>query len=127
MEVFPYTDMYIYVGQNIALRVQTSRALGGANQCIQEEGSIDWGDGTPFVDPFIRKDQVDDRGPHHGCKAEPVNVMTSPAHRYKQAGEYCVSATLGGSYKYEGEGSCSYDCRLNKSVMIHVAPLPEIR
>jgi hypothetical protein len=123
MEIFPYPEVDIYAGGTVTLTVKTPSALGGANQCIQEGGSIDWGDGTPFVDPFTPQNDKDNHGNDHWCKAEPVHV--SATHVYTQAGDYCASATLGGNYKYDGEGpSCSYDCRVNKDTLIHVVLPP---
>src|SRR3984885_8798460 len=112
------------VNQDLGVNFSVDRILGGPNQVCTSNGQVDWGDGTstamrsdPWTDCDNRPTSV-----LHDTVGKAVNVTLR--HTYTTAGQYCVSARVYGNHKYDGDGSCSYDCTIANSNTVIIRDVP---
>ena len=116
------------INQQLDVNFRVNRVLGGANQVCASNGTIDWGDGTPQTTmPSDAWTNCDGKpsGIIHNTVGKAVNVTMS--HSYATAGEYCVSASVWGNHKYDGAGSCSYDCTVSSNAPVLIRDVPPLK
>ena len=113
----------VRINKPITLNFRTQTVLGGTNTICQSSGSVDWGDGSPQThmpaDPWTACDKVR-REIVHNSNGNPIDVTLT--HSFPTAGMYCVSAQVWGNHKYDGNGSCSYDCYVYANTYVTVNP-----
>lgn len=110
------------VNTPITLNFRTQTVLGGRNTICTSSGTVDWGDGLQTnmpSDPWTNCDGKPS-GVVHNTVSTPVDVTL--AHSFPTAGQYCVSASVWGNHKYDGDGSCSYDCTVSANMYVTVTP-----
>lgn len=98
-------------GQSVTINV---RIIGGrmdimGNAIDNSGGSIDWGDGQKT--PIFSSD----------------GLVQDATHTYIQANTYYPSATYAQQFRYTGNGSCGYRCRLQQATiaLIYLPGSPE--
>ncbi len=106
------------INQDLAINFRLDQVLGGPNAVCASNGTIDWGDGTQ--EPMPHVSWID-------CDRKPADMLRDTVgkppnytlhHTYRTAGEYCVSAQVWGNHKYDGVGSCSYDCSVSANAAV---------
>ena len=106
------------VDQTISVTFFTNRALGGPNTLCTSTGAVNWGDGPTNEDmPTGHTQDCGSDQPKIAGMNPPSVTMT---HKYSKPGRYCLSAIMSGSHKYEGDGTCSYDCTLRADKIVTV-------
>jgi hypothetical protein len=115
------------INQDLGVTFLVDRILGGPNQVCTSNGQVDWGDGTSTAMPSDPWMDCDKRPTSmlHDTLGKPVNVTLH--HTYSTAGQYCVSARVYGNHKYDGNGSCSYDCTISNSDTVIIRDVPPLK
>jgi hypothetical protein len=79
------------------------RHLGAGDYVIYNFGKIDWGDNSQ-QDVF------------------PIGQDQQLTHTYNSANHFTIHVMGGSQYKYQGDGSCSYECCTDNSIGVTVTP-----
>jgi hypothetical protein len=113
------TPMTAAVNESVSVTFFTDGALGGPNDRCASAGAVNWGDGPN--EPMPSEKITTGCGVGHTKIAGSDVPSVTMTHKYTKPGTYCLSAQMFGNHKYDGDGSCSYDCvvRANKNVTVH--------
>jgi hypothetical protein len=109
----------VRVNETLSASFFTDGALGGPNDRCASSGAVNWGDGPN--EPMPNEKITAGCGVGHTKIAGSDVPSVTMTHAYTKPGRYCLSASMFGNHKYDGDGSCSYDCvvRADKVVIVH--------
>ena len=98
------------------MRVDGDALSTGGDAVIYQGANVDWDDG-----------QKTENLPVMGQNGQGWTTNQNISHAWKQATTYSPSVLYFVQHKYDGAGSCSYECRLSAqaSVIVHMAGAPE--
>jgi len=100
---FDISPAHAYVGAGTAVTMYFTPHLPSPDAVIYTFSDVSWGDKIEKLpDPVVN------------------NKTYSLTHIYTTKGDYVVRADAGAQHKYEGDGSCSYECCTEGTAIITV-------